>query len=157
MSFIYWIVTVPWRLHWGMLQMLQGLCRFCIMTATLSDGFYEEYQGWNYRKKVLKSKIVTLDKFDDDKGKIGSLQIPAGKPSKKEIEVAEGKIDAGKIKKHHLDKTIVICNRVETAQRIYLELEDWAKQNKVKLLCLHSRFFDKHRKFIEGQLRGLFW
>jgi CRISPR-associated endonuclease/helicase Cas3 len=135
----------------GMLRMLGKLSRFCIMTATLSDDFMKQIKG-----ALNNVEIVTLDGFDDDIAKIGSLKIPEGKSSKKEVQVVESIIKADKIKENHKDKTIVICNRVETAQRIYLELEDWAKANKVNSICLHSRFFDRHRKATESQLKKLF-
>ncbi|MEZ4884647.1 MAG: CRISPR-associated helicase Cas3' [Chitinophagales bacterium] len=135
----------------GMLRMLGKLSRFCIMTATLSDDFMNKLKG-----ALNNVEIVTLDSFDEDKKKIGSLKPKDGKTCKKEIEVAEGIIKADKIKEFHDDKTIVICNRVETAQRVYLELEDWAKEKGIKLICLHSRFFDRHRKATEKQLKLLF-
>jgi len=135
----------------GMLRMLGKLSRFCIMTATLSDDFMTKIKG-----ALDNVEIVTLDGFKDDIAKIGSLKVPEGKPSKKEIEVAEGIIRSEKIKENHIDKTIVICNRVETAQRVYLELESWAKEKKVNLICLHSRFFDRHRKATEKKLKKLF-
>ncbi|MFT4756704.1 MAG: CRISPR-associated endonuclease/helicase Cas3 [Vicingaceae bacterium] len=135
----------------GMLRMLNNLSRFCIMTATLTDEFI------NNVKAVLPNvEIVTLNGFKADKEKIGSLQVPENRECKKEIEVTSGIIKADKIKEFHDDKTIVICNRVETAQRVYLELEDWAKEKGIKLICLHSRFFDRHRKATEKQLKKLF-
>lgn len=135
----------------GMLRMLGSLSRFCIMTATLSDDFMDKLKG-----ALDNVEIVTLNGFEKDKKKIGSLKPKDGKVCKKEIEVANGIIKADKIKENHIDKTIVICNRVETAQRVYLELEDWAKERNVNLICLHSRFFDRHRKATEKQLKLLF-
>lgn len=135
----------------GMLRMLGKLSRFCIMTATLSDEFMAEIQS-----ALTNVEIITLDGFQEDIDKIGSLQVPAGKASKKEIEVAEGQINGKQIIKYHQNKSIAICNRVETAQRIYLELEDWAKEKNVTLICLHSRFFDSDRKVYEKQLKKLF-
>ena len=135
----------------GMLRMLGKLSRFCIMTATLSDEFIDKL-----REDLPDLEIVTLERFEEDVSKIGSLKIPDGKLSKKEITVTNGIIRAEKIKKFHLDKTIVICNRVETAQRIYLELENWAEKNNVELVCLHSRFFDSDRKKYERLLKKLF-
>ncbi len=135
----------------GMLRMLGKLSRFCIMTATLSDEFMLKI------KDTLNNvEIVTLEDFHDDIAKIGSLKIPDGELSKKEVEVVDGIIKADKIKANHKDKTIVICNRVETAQRIYLELEAWSKENKVNLICLHSRFFNSDRKTTEKKLKALF-
>jgi len=139
----------------GMLRMLGKLSRFCIMTATLSDDFIDNLISELSLNGVEVEKVLLKD-FPEDTEKIGSLKKPKDKPSKKEIEVVEGIIRAEKIKENHGDKTIVICNRVETAQRIYLELENWAKEKAIDLICLHSRFFDKHRKAAESQLKILF-
>jgi len=135
----------------GMLRMLGGLSRFCLMTATLSDEFMSELQ-----KALPNVEVVTLDGFEEDVKKIGSLLVPENRKSKKVIEVLEGTINANKIIEYHQNKTIVICNRVESAQRVYLELEEWAAENKIKLVCLHSRFFDRERREYEKQLKDLF-
>lgn len=139
----------------GMLRMLGKLSRFCIMTATLSDRFMSKIQK-ELSKNNVPVEIVTLEDFPNDKKIIGSLQVPKNKSSKKKIEVVDGIIRAEKIKTNHQDKTIVICNRVETAQRVYLELEEWAKEKGIELICLHSRFFDRHRKATESRLKELF-
>ncbi len=135
----------------GMLRMLGKLSRFCIMTATLSNNFMNKLKG-----ALDNVEIVTLDGFDEDIAKIGSLKVPKDKISKKEIEVAESIINAETIKENHKDKTIVICNRVETAQRIYIDLKEWTEEKGIKLICLHSRFFDRHRKKYEKRLKKLF-
>lgn len=139
----------------GMLRMLESSSRFCIMTATLSNDFIDNLITGLSLKGVEVEKI-TLDDFKQDKALIGSLKVPIGKQSKKEVQVVKSVITATKIKEYHNDKTIVICNRVETAQRIYLELEEWASKNSINLICLHSRFFDRHRKDKEKDLKRFF-
>lgn len=132
-----------------MLRLLGELCRFCIMTATMSDEFMEAIQGHLGSENCV---IVTLDNFEDDKSKIKSL-LPS--KDKKEIFVCDGKLDAQNIINQHIGKTIVICNRVENAQKIYNEIKA-LKNNETELICLHSRFFDAHRKEKETRLKELF-
>lgn len=138
----------------GTLKILDNLCRCCIMTATLSDGFMnaliEELDNY---------EIITLDDFPKDKAKIGSLKPEI---NKKQIKVIDNKISADKIIETHIKKSIVICNRVETAQQIYNELiqiketSDNPNVANVKIICLHSRFFESDRKVKEKELKALF-
>ena len=142
----------------GMLKILGNLCRCCIMTATMSDDLMH----------VLKSelenyKILTLDDFQNDIPKIKSL-IPS--TDKKHIKVEKSRLNALKIVEEHENiiekdekRTIVICNRVENAQRIYNEIKAELERRNLStknLICLHSRFFDNHRKEKEDRLKSLF-
>ena len=138
----------------GTLKMLGNLSRFCIMTATLSSDFMNALKS-----NLTNYEIVTLDdvQFNEDKKKIKSL-IPT--VEKKTITITGQKISANQILEKHLDKTIVICNRVEVAQKMYrdikTEIENYSdKYENLNLICLHSRFFDKDRKVKELQLKEL--
>ncbi len=138
----------------SMLKMLGNLSRCCIMTATLSEGFMQLLKSTlpNY-------EIVTLDDFPDDKTKIGSLKPVI---NKKAITVSTEKLSAKNIIQHHTKKSIAICNRVERSQEIFIQLIDEQNQNpegklkNTKVICLHSRFFDKDRKEKEQQLKEFF-
>lgn len=138
----------------GALKMLGNLSRCCIMTATLSSGFMEQLQA-----NLPNYEIITLDDFPEDKAKIGSLNPEIGK---KKIQVLASTISGKKIIEYHNTKSIVICNRVETAQKIYNEIigeqnKSTSKEiKKIKVICLHSRFFDSDRKEKEIQLKQLF-
>ncbi len=135
----------------GMLKTLKNLCRCCIMTATLSNDFID----------VLERKFgftkITLDSFPSDVPKIKSLIKDKTKQYKKTIEVCKEKLNADTITKHHIRKTLVICNRVETAQQVFLNIQNKLGRNSIgiKLLCIHSRFFDKDRKEKEEQISNL--
>lgn len=137
----------------GMLRMLGNLTRCCIMTATLSNDFME-----NLKEELPNYEIVSLDKFPNDKNKIKSL-LP--KTEKKQIYVSNDIISAEHIINSHKDKSIVICNRVETAQKLYQDIVD-CKHTKIgtikkeNIICIHSRFFDKDRKSKEKKLQKLF-
>ncbi len=140
----------------GMLRMLGELSRCCVMTATLSSDFAKMLKEYlpNY-------EMITLDEFPEDKLKIKSL-LP--NKDKKKIKVIDRTITATDIIQQHKNKTIVICNRVENAQKLYQELREQdltGFQNLLGLkaeniICLHSRFFDSDRKAKEKRLKELF-
>lgn len=137
----------------GTLKMLGKLSRCCIMTATLSEGFMESLKnelGQTY-------EIITLDDFPQDKTQIGSLMPEI---NKKWISVIDEPITAERILKKHKRKSIVICNRVEKAQELYNQLIQKKAENtyaeNIKIICLHSRFFEKERKEKEVALKKYF-
>lgn len=141
----------------GMLRILGNLCRFCIMTATLSEKYINEL------KVTLNAEVVSIDDFPEDAKNISSLKVPDGKEYKKRIEVFQKTINIEDIKSRHKQKTIVICNRVEKAQQLYNDLiqyikgpENFQGLKAENIICLHSRFFDEDRKNKEEKLKDLF-
>ncbi len=139
----------------GMLKMLGNLTRCCIMTATLDKKFMQ-----GLKENLPNYEIVTLDSFPDDKRKIKSL-LPT--KNKKKLIVENETLNAQRIIDVHKVKTIVICNRVESAQKIYQDLIKLRKTNeRIKaiksenIICLHSRFFNEDRKRKEEKLKHLF-
>lgn len=134
----------------GMIRLLRNLCRVCIMTATLTDDYIQ------FIKKELGFEVVSINDFPEDIKKINSLRPAIGKDIKKSVSIClDSKINAPDILLKHKNKTIVICNRVETAQNLYLELEK-IKGNDTKLLCIHSRYFDSDRKKQEYLIKEYF-
>lgn len=134
----------------GLLQMLKSINRFCMMTATLSETFMSFL-----RQHLVNTEIVTLKDFPEDVHKIQSLIPAKGKKMKKCVHVLNHVLDSREILNSHHDKTLVICNRVEKAQKIYHELEA-LKQSTTELLCLHSRYFDSDRKKKEEKVKRYF-
>lgn len=136
----------------GMLKALKNLCRFCIMTATLSEKYIKEL------KETLNAEVISINDFPEDLVKINSLKIPVGYETKKTVLVKNETINAQAILKQHKKKTIVICNRVEKAQQLYKEINCSTINglNKSNIICLHSRFFDVDRKQKEEDLKRLF-
>ncbi|MFN4084199.1 MAG: CRISPR-associated helicase Cas3' [Bacteroidia bacterium] len=140
----------------GMLRLLGDLSRCCIMTATLSSDFAKMLKD-----NLTNYEIITLDDFPEDKQKIKSL-LP--NKDKKQIKVLDKTISAQSVIEHHQNKTIVICNRVENAQKLYQELtsqdltgfQNLSGLKAENIICLHSRFFDKDRKEKEKRLKELF-
>ncbi|WP_162304527.1 CRISPR-associated helicase Cas3' [Maribellus luteus] len=142
----------------GMLKTLKNLCRFCIMTATLS----EEYI--NKLKEAVNAEVVSINDFPEDVAIIKSLKIPEGHNTKKSVIVKDETTNAQTILKQHKKKTIIICNRVEKAQKLYSDIvsldltgfENLSGLEKSNIICLHSRFFDEDRKQKEEELKRLF-
>lgn len=136
----------------GMLKILGSLSRFCIMTATLSNNFIQ------FIKDNFKCKVVTLNDFPEDRAKISSLIPSQDETVKKKIVVSDSTINADTIIKNHKNRTIVICNRVETVQKIFNDLEKQIKNLNIKpqLICIHSRFFNVDRKEKEQKIIELF-
>jgi CRISPR-associated endonuclease/helicase Cas3 len=140
----------------GMLKTLKNLCRFCIMTATLSEKYIEEL------KDAINAEVVSINDFPDDEAIINSLKVPEGCEAKKTVIVKNETINAQTILKQHQKKTIVICNRVEKAQHLYNEIvgsdltgfENLSGLKKSNIICLHSRFFDDDRKKKEEKLNA---
>jgi len=123
----------------NVLKVLKELSHFCIMTATISD---RSIKGIN---EFLKSVSITLDSNEFDL--INILK------NKKDIAVKHKELQSEDILKEHKKKTIVICNTVEKAQRIYLDLK---QKTDIEVICIHSRFFKKDRIEKEGKIIDTF-
>ncbi len=134
----------------GMIRMLKGMCRVCIMTATLTD----EYIRF-LKQKLDNFEVVSIRDFPEDKARIKSLLPALGKDRKKSVFVTEKIINAEDILAKHRGKTIVICNRIETAQKIFLDIVK-KKTEATEVICLHSRFFDSDRKKKEQLVKAYF-
>jgi CRISPR-associated endonuclease/helicase Cas3 len=144
----------------GMLKTLKNLCRFCIMTATLSEKYIEEL------KNTINAEVVSINDFPADEAIINSLKIPEGREAKKTVILKDETINAQTILKQHKKntKSIVICNRVEKAQHLYNEIvasdltgfENLSGLKKSNIICLHSHFFDEDRKQKEKDLKRIF-
>ncbi|MDD4589662.1 MAG: CRISPR-associated helicase Cas3' [Parabacteroides sp.] len=134
----------------GMLKILKNLCRVCIMTATLTNDFI-----YFLKEKLPDFEIVSIEYFPQDISKIKSLIPPDNKSIKKAIHIFYTVLNSNEIINKHKNKTIVICNRVETAQRIFLELEN-IKNKSTTIFCIHSRYFDSDRKTLELSIKKYF-
>ncbi len=136
----------------GMINMLKKLSRFCIMTATLSDEFLKFLKN---DFPELNFEVVTLNDFPEDAKIIKSLLPPIDKKNKKQVHIQPHSLNAKLIIEKHKNRTIVICNRVETAQKIYLDIQEELEKTgrKINAICIHSRFFDAHRKMKEKDLK----
>jgi CRISPR-associated endonuclease/helicase Cas3 len=125
----------------NILKKLKEISRFCIMTATISNNTIKEID------KFLGSIPIVLD--DNELNSIVRLK------NKKNITVVKREVRANDILKEHKKKTMVICNTVERAQKLYLELEKKKKTN-TELICIHARFLKKDRMSKEKKIINIF-
>ena len=123
----------------NILRTLKGLSHFCIMTATISDKTIKEINNF------LNSVPVILD--NDELNSIKILK------NKKDIIVRHKELEADDILREHKKKTIVICNTVGRAQKLYIDL---SKKTDIELICIHSRFFKKDRINKEKKITEIF-
>jgi len=124
----------------NILKSLKKLSHFCIMTATISDRTIEKINSF------LGSTPVTIDAKE--------INLIARLKNKKNVIVRERPIEVNDILQEHKRKTIVICNTVERAQKLYIELKN--KKPNVELICIHSRFFKKDRANKEEKIIEIF-
>jgi len=110
------------------------------MTATISDRTIEKINSF------LDSTPVTIDAKE--------INLIARLKNKKNVIVRERPIEVNDILQEHKRKTIVICNTVERAQKLYIELKN--KKPNVELICIHSRFFKKDRVNKEEKIIEIF-
>ncbi len=134
----------------GMLRKLKNLCRICIMTATLTDEYIQFL-----KKELTDFEVVSISDFPNDKSSIKSLKPAEDNKIKKSVVILDEVLNAETILKRHKNKTIVICNRVESSQRLFLDLNKIKKES-TKLICIHSRFFDSDRKQKENEIKQYF-
>lgn len=139
-----------------MLKRLRELnIRFCIMTATISD------EKINAIAKELKATVIKADSGEYIK------DIDSLKGKKRYIHIENGSLNAKKIieshlainqDKNHSKKSIVMCNRVKTAKKIYVELKKIKEKDKLdfELILIHSQFLQKDRKTKEELIKKLF-
>ena len=120
-------------------KILKGLSHFCLMTATISDKTIKEINNF------INSVPVILD--NDEFSSIKTLK------NKKDVIVKHKELEADDILREHKKKTIVICNTVERAQKLYIDL---SKKTSIELTCIHSRFFKKDRVNKEKKITEIF-
>src|SRR5579885_1845633 len=127
----------------AMLQLLAGLSRFVLMTATFSTKLLEQLG------KLLNAEIVRVE----DPAELASIM----RGRTRMIRQAKDPMTPEAILAAHdatcargAGASLVVCNTVARAQDIYLRLraalEQRERQEATRLILLHSRFTDGHRK-----------
>lgn len=133
-----------------LLKMLKGVSPFCLMTATLSDDLLKEFA------KEFNAEIVSVDGNE-------IKNIPSQQNKIRNVHTLPKTMDAESIIREHQQgtQTIVICNRVKKCQEIYRELAKRKEGGEERLrdteiICIHSRFFGRHREQKEIRIKELF-
>lgn len=127
-----------------LLELVSKVTPFCLMTATLSNIFLSR------TSKKLNAEVIRTNTNDYQNFAF------VKKNSKRILFVKEDLITANDILNSHKNKSIVICNTVDRCIDIYKELQKPCESRKIKLICIHSRFFQKDRKEKEYEIKNLF-
>lgn len=136
--------TLPTTLE--MLRMLKGVTPFLLMTATFSGAMLERLAA------LLSAEVVYVQEDDLQK-------IPTQQGKERRFHRVEAVLTAEAVLAHHRSRSIAICNTVERAQNLYEALQEAleARADKdTRVVLLHSRFLQDHRRGKEDEIRRLF-
>ena len=133
-----------------LLAELRGLIPFVLMTATFSSTMLDELA------QRLGAEVVTVDK--EEYLKIASGQ---GKQARRRhYHIVEENVSADAVLEAHesgdVTRSVVVCNQVGRAQKLYEELHDHTERKGTEIRLLHSRFTPEHREQKEEEIRREF-
>ncbi|HEU5199519.1 MAG TPA: CRISPR-associated helicase Cas3', partial [Ktedonobacterales bacterium] len=127
----------------AMLQLLAGLSRFVLMTATFSTKLLEQLG------KLLNAEIVRVE----DTAELASIMRGRARMIRqaKDPMTPEAILTAhDAARKRGAGASLVVCNTVARAQDVYLRLrtalEEQGRQGTTRLILLHSRFISEDRQ-----------
>jgi CRISPR-associated endonuclease/helicase Cas3 len=124
----------------AMCRMLKGLSRFILMSATFSAPFLKAIA------KALDAETVV-----DEPGLNLFADVTPIQTQRRTWRTQEGPLDAAAVLKRRGQRTLVICNQVERAQRLYAALKSQLPAG-VDCTLLHSQFYKADRQGHEQQL-----
>lgn len=130
-----------------LLQQVQGITPFLVMTATLTDEMIATIKrSLNEGVAVVKVSDRDLIEIEGNRQRIfqGHSQPLSAQRIWEDIET------------HNRQRIIVICNRVSHAQTLYQDLQYLIPQDRVEVTLLHSRFLPADRAAKEEQLKQNF-
>lgn len=119
-------------------RQLKGLTQFLLMSATLSMSSLE------WLKNFFKATLIEVDEKQ-------LLEMPGQADKERYYYWVDEPISAENILKHHTTRSIAICNTVERAQELYLEVKR-QKPYECEVILLHSRYLKQDRKTKENPL-----
>ena len=127
-----------------LLELLSKVTPFCLMTATLSNTFLSN------ASMKLNAEIISTSQNDYKNFAFVKNN------TERILEIEENIINAKEILNSHKKKSIVICNTVDRCIELYKNLQALCEGIDIKLICIHSRFFQKDRNDKENQIKELF-
>jgi CRISPR-associated endonuclease/helicase Cas3 len=129
------------------LRTLGSAIPFLLMTATLSEEMVTTLAG------QLRADVVTVS--------AGELAAIESQQKTRHYATVDAPLTAEAVLAQHQRRTIVICNQVQRAIDLFVQLDqlvhaapDHAGRTRVELL--HSRFVQEHRRKTEDELRHAF-
>lgn len=133
-----------------MLRWLSELTPFLLMTATLSESMLNSIKDESNRdgNPAHSVKVVKVGKDELE-------MIPSQRGKRRTFHAMPDPMNATTILASHRTRSIVVCNTVERAQRIYQELLD-AGRTKENTMLLHARFLTDDRAAKTRRLQEIF-
>ena len=129
-----------------LLARMQGIIPFVLMTATFSSTMLGELA------QRLGAEVVCVPKDE-------YLQIASGdgkQARRRYYHVIEKNVSPDAVLEAHepgdVTRSIVVCNQVGRAQKLFEELRDHAKRKETEIRLLHSRFTPEDRKLKEEEI-----
>ena len=128
-----------------MLKMLNGITPFLLMTATFSEPLLKRLSEY------FNAEVVPVTETE-------LKQIPSQRGKRREYKIVNQTLldSTDTVITQHQQRSIVICNTVARAQKMYQLLRDHPQRGTTKVLLLHSRFRKEDRKTKEDMIRKRF-
>ncbi len=134
--------TLPTTLM--MLKNLKGVTPFVLMTATFSEVMLQEL-----------GHLLNADVFPNTTEHRTDLEALPSQQKQRFYHVVDHPLSARTVWDTHTQRSLVICNTVDRARRIYDDLVALVSPD-VEVILLHSRFLRDERNAIEMRIRELF-
>ena len=135
--------TLPTTLE--MLKTLSGIAPFILMTATFSEDMLSGLA------KQLGAAVVPQDPEERRR-----MQAIPSQEKTRLFQVSDAPLTVEAVLQHHQRRTLVVCNVVDRALRLYQDLKKCADLTNTEIVLLHSRFLPKDRKRNEALVRDQF-
>lgn len=134
---------------WYAIKQLSKLAPVLLMTATFSKTMLD---------MLAKELNATVETVSPEEARKIENRIQTPVLRQRVWETAERGLSPEAVLNAHQSRSLVLCNTVRTAQRIYREIKQKidADNSPIRLLLLHSRFLTEDRRRIETDLRRLF-
>lgn len=134
--------TLPTTLM--MLRTLKNITPFVLMTATFSAVMLEEL-----------GELLNAEVYPDTADQRAALKNLPSQQKQRFYQVCTNALSARAVWESHNRRSLVICNTVDRARRMYDDLVATIPSD-VEMLLLHSRFLRDERSTIETRIRELF-
>jgi CRISPR-associated endonuclease/helicase Cas3 len=135
--------TLPTTLE--MLRMLRGVTPFLLMTATFSQDMIGGLAD------ALDAVVVP----EDNAARQAMQALPSQNKTRR-YHVAAAPLSADAVLAHHQSRTLVVCNVVDRARKLFEALRNHPDRDDTQVLLLHSRFLPEDRQRIEGETQRWF-
>ncbi len=136
------VSTLPTTIH--MLQALNGVTPFVLMTATFSEMLLCELAD------LLGAVIVPGNTEERN-----ALDKLSSQQKERSYKIVDEVLSADVILNAHKHRSLVICNTVERARQLHHRLRALASPE-AEVLLLHSQFLADDRNRVEDRIRELF-